>query len=178
MGGAVYILHGNNTFTNCIFVANLANRWGGGIFNSASSMTAQNCTFSKNTARRGGALSNFFNSNTHLMNCILWSDSYNEIHVSKATVTASHSNIQGGWPGEGNISVNPLFADPLNYDLHLKSQAGRWDPYNLQWIKDSTTSPCIDAGDLDMPVGSEPEPNSGRINMGAYGGTVEASKSF
>jgi len=29
-----------------------------------------------------------------------------------------------------------------------------------------------------MPVVYEPEPNGGRINMGAYGGTPEASKSF
>jgi len=42
---------------------------------------------------------------------------------------------------------------------------------------DDVTSPCIDAGDPNSPVGDEPEPNGGRINMGAYGGTEEASKS-
>ena len=35
----------------------------------------------------------------------------------------------------------------------------------------------IDAGDPNSPVGKEPEPNGGRINMGAYGGTSQASKS-
>ncbi len=42
---------------------------------------------------------------------------------------------------------------------------------------DAATSPCIDAGDPNSPVGDEPQPNGGRINMGAYGGTAEASKS-
>ena len=35
-----------------------------------------------------------------------------------------------------------------------------------------------DAGDPDMPVGDEPEPNGGIMNMGAYGGTKEASLSL
>lgn len=42
---------------------------------------------------------------------------------------------------------------------------------------DDVTSPCIDAGDPNSPVGDEPMPNGGRVNMGAYGGTAEASKS-
>jgi hypothetical protein len=29
-----------------------------------------------------------------------------------------------------------------------------------------------------MSIGYEPFPNAGRINMGAYGGTAEASKSY
>jgi len=40
------------------------------------------------------------------------------------------------------------------------------------------TSPCIDAGDPNSPIGYEPFPNGGIINMGAYGGTAQASKSY
>lgn len=40
------------------------------------------------------------------------------------------------------------------------------------------TSLCIDAGDPNSPIGFEPFPNGGIINMGAYGGTREASKSY
>ncbi len=91
----------------------------------------------------------------------------------------TYSNIQGGWQGQGqnNIDVDPLFADPYNGDYHLKSQAGRWDPISESWIMDVVTSPCIDAGDPASPVGDEPSPNGGIINMGAYGGTTKASKS-
>jgi hypothetical protein len=63
-------------------------------------------------------------------------------------------------------------------DYHLKSQAGRWDPVSETWVKDDITSPAIDAGDPDSPIGAEPFPNGGRINLGAYGGTAEASKSY
>jgi len=59
----------------------------------------------------------------------------------------------------------------------LKSQAGRWHPGSETWIMDDLTSDCIDAGDPASPVGLEPEPNGGIINIGAYGGTTQASKS-
>ena len=62
-------------------------------------------------------------------------------------------------------------------DYHLQSQAGRWDPEAWRWWQDRTTSPCIDAGDPTSPVGREPPPNGGIIDLGAYGGTTEASKS-
>ncbi|MBN2132554.1 MAG: hypothetical protein JW741_23840 [Sedimentisphaerales bacterium] len=62
-------------------------------------------------------------------------------------------------------------------DYHLKSQAGRWDPVSEAWVIDDVTSPCIDAGAPNSPVADEPEPNGARINLGAYGGTAEASKS-
>jgi hypothetical protein len=38
-------------------------------------------------------------------------------------------------------------------------------------------SPCIDAGDPATPVGAEPLPNGGRVNLGAFGGTTEAEVS-
>ena len=112
----------------------------------------------------------------------------------------TYSDVQGGWPGEGNIDAAPCFAAPglwvdatsagtivppgyanavwVNGDYHLKSQAGRWEPVAESWVLDEVTSPCIDAGDPNSPVGDEPEPNGGRINMGAYGGTAEASMSL
>ena len=85
---------------------------------------------------------------------------------------------------------DPLFANPGHWDsevtptswadgdCHLKSQGGRWDPDAGVWVQDDVTSPCIDAGDPNSPIGLEPFPNGGRINMGAYGGTAEASKSY
>ena len=53
----------------------------------------------------------------------------------------------------------------------------RWDPINENRVKDMVTSPCIDAGEPTSLVDFEPFPNGGIINMGAYGGTVEASMS-
>ena len=45
-------------------------------------------------------------------------------------------------------------------------------------MKDEDTSACIDAGDPMSPIELESFPNGGRINMGAYGGTPEAGKSY
>ena len=58
------------------------------------------------------------------------------------------------------------------------SQAGRWDAISETWMADDVTSPCIDAGDPNSPIGLEPFPNGGMVNSGVYGGTVEASKSY
>jgi hypothetical protein len=83
--------------------------------------------------------------------------------------------------GPGNIDADPCFATLGNWqlkgDYHLKSKAGRWVPSRQSWTQDDVTSPCIDAGNPGCPTGSEPLPNGNRINMGAYGGTDEASKS-
>jgi hypothetical protein len=96
----------------------------------------------------------------------------------------------------GNIDTDPCFSQPGHWEdpcntpdtlwddvwvdgnYHLKSQAGRWDPDSQDWLQENATSPCIDAGNPMGPVGHEPFPNGGIINMGAYGGTAEASKSY
>jgi len=98
--------------------------------------------------------------------------------IAESTATVTYSNVQGSWPGLGDIDANPLFADPDNSDYHLKSRAGRWDPDSNTWVQDDLTSPCIDKGDPASPVGDEPVPNGGIINMGAYGGTAQASMTF
>jgi len=113
---------------------------------------------------------------------------------SRATVSFNCiESLSTGCCNTGNINLDPLFArpgywDPRDYndpdddsyvdgDYHLKSRAGRWDPNSAQWVQDMVTSPCVDAGDPSTAAGPEPGPNGCRRNMGAYGGTTEASKS-
>jgi Disaggregatase related/Protein of unknown function (DUF1565) len=125
--------------------------------------------------------------------------------VSPASLRISHCTIAGDTDNpvidccegvEGNwVDIPPLFAqvgywDPkgtldeleddfwVDGDYHLQSKAGRWDPNSASWVQDDVTSPCIDAGDPNSPIGYEPFPNGGVINIGAYGGTAEASKSY
>ena len=159
------------------------------------------CTFNKNWAELGCAIS--CSSTAYVNNCIFWgSEDQIRAYNFNQFPFVDYSDIQGGWtwPGEGNIDVDPCFVDPgywadaddsnifaepndpnavwIDGDYHLKSQAGRWDPVSESWIQDDVTSPCIDAGDPNSPIGHEPFPNGGIINMGAYGGTSEASKSY
>jgi len=175
---------GSATLIGCIFVRNSAKFYGGGMSNTnQSDPILTNCTFSGNSAPNGNALScnsleQKYPSNLQLTNCILW-DGGNEIwNNDNSVITITYSDVEGGWPGEGNINIYPYFADPNNGDFHLKSQAGRWDPNKQSWVQDDVTSPCIDAGDISSPIGFEPFPNGNRVNMGAYGGRAQASKSY
>ena len=179
-----------STLINCAFLGNWAHTEGGGMCNSGNMCAATliGCTFTANSAgvsiwrgNPGGAIYNGEHVNTvTLTNCILWGDSPDEIGMDSRAVSplVTYTDIEGGWPGEGNIDIDPLFADPHNGDYHLKSQVGRWDPISESWVVDDVTSPCVDGGDPMSPVGSEPLPNGGVVNMGAYGGTPEASMSI
>jgi len=113
-----------------------------------------------------------------VLNNVIWQ---NEMYVSEDVFSGDYdirfNDIQGGWPGQGNIDADPLFADPENCDYHLKSQAGRWDASTRSWVKDEVTSPCIDTGNTDSDWKTELWPHGKRVNMGAYGGTAQASMS-
>jgi parallel beta-helix repeat protein/predicted outer membrane repeat protein len=203
-GGGIFNRRSSSTLTNCIFNGNKAygestNTGKGGGLYAFGDARLNNCTFSGNWAQQGLAIFKYSLSDLRLIDCILW-DGGNEVIQTGIKPNIIYSNIQGDWEGEGNIEEDPLFVNPgywadaddpnivvgpndpnavwVDGDYHLKSEAGRWDPISKSWIVDDVTSPCIDAGDPNSPIGIEPEPNGGRINMGAYGSTVEASKSF
>ena len=110
-------------------------------------------------------------------NSIIWGNSGDQLYVYPgATFSMTYSDSQQ-YAGAGNISVDPLFADPATDDYHLKSTRGRWNPATSQWVKDAVYSPCIDAGDPAAAFALEPQPNGSRTNMGVYGYTPEASLS-
>ena len=111
--------------------------------------------------------------------------SYNNVWDNYIDYWEHYGDIEWGYhgpftplPGTGQISTDPLFAHPDSGDYHVKSQGGRYDPNSRTWVVDDVTSPCIDAGDPMSPIGLEPFPNGAIVNMGAYGGTTEASKSY
>jgi len=102
----------------------------------------------------------------------------------------NYKGISGGYgcispdnPPSGN---GILFADPGHWesdhwvlgDYHLRSTQGRWDPRGNdgagQWVVDEQHSRGIDAGNpSDHEIDASGQPS--RINMGAYGGTTQAS---
>ncbi|MCF7973408.1 MAG: hypothetical protein K9N55_06305 [Phycisphaerae bacterium] len=102
-----------------------------------------------------------------------------QVPYLESDVTIDHSDVFGEfWPGPGNINVAPAFVDPDHSDYHLQSQAGHWDAMTGDWMADQATSPCIDAGCQADPIGHEPFPNGGIVNMGFYAGTAQASRSY
>ena len=201
-GAGVYVGRASATLTNCLIFRNTAGiDWGGGgviCSYPGASLTIHNCTICGNSAGDwdwggGGVLCRQASATiTNSIICANTAPKGREISVQDAasTLNITYSNVAGGQPGvsveggcmldwgPGNIDADPLFADPKNDDYHLKSQAGRWDPNSQTWVLDDVTSLCIDGGDQNSDWTAELWPYGERINMGAYGGTSQASRSL
>ncbi len=135
-------------------------RLGGGLYECGARI--ENNTIVDNSAREAGGIGYCFECIKHydgvVKNCIVWGNVARfDYQVSEGT-DITYSCIQE-WTagGEGNIALTPHFVDAENDDFHINS-----------W------SPCVDTGDPASPFLNEPDPNGGRVNMGAYGNTPEA----
>lgn len=184
----------NVTFRNCVIAQNDA---GAGLFaewvldtslpppirSQRGRVNVINCTIVRNDlpavtlGSAGGVQSN--GAEVFVTSSILWHNEGKALAIvdSGLTDNVKYSNIEGGWSGPGNVNANPLFAAEDAGDYHLKSKYGRYDPQAQRWVADQVHSPCIDTGDPSASVGDEPPPNGSRIDMGAYGGTKQASHS-
>jgi hypothetical protein len=144
--------------------------------------TITNCTIVENQSN------GVWGGKPTLTNSIVWNNGGDEVIGDAVVIT--YSDIQGVYPGQGNIDADPQFVQAGSWnggswmqgDYHLKSKGARWSPLTGGiWVRDDVTSPCIDAGDPASPLGQEPEIVAGvvsvhlRIDMGAYGGTAQAS---
>lgn len=77
----------------------------------------------------------------------------------------------------GVAMADPKFVNAAGLDFHLLSAAG-YVTNGGGWTTNGTVySPAIDFGGRSTSMGDEPDPNGGRVNVGLYGGTAEASKS-
>lgn len=155
-GGGIACSSSSPSLENVAITGNSASNFGGGICcGYGSNLSLTNVTISDNHASINGGGISCNSANPSLINSIMWDDSPQEIYISDGSVTATYSNIQGGWAGIGNIDCDPLFVDSPNGDYHLS-----WDNYPIQ---DATMSPCIDTGDSASPL----DPDSTIADMGA-----------
>ena len=181
------------TFRNCIFSRNAAIAGAGicvegGAGSPRCRVNVINCTIAQNEFLPGavaGAAGGIQSSGADLVvtSSILWGNGKALVITGSMLADAvTYSDIEGAYSysGRGNINARPQFAslEKGAEDYHLKSKEwnGRYDPRSGRWVSDSVHSPCIDAGDPSASFSEEPLPNGGRINMGAYGGTKEASR--
>ncbi|MFZ0449585.1 MAG: choice-of-anchor Q domain-containing protein, partial [Desulfatiglandaceae bacterium] len=167
-GGAISSGKSSNMITNCSFWTNSAEGGGAAIAIWETSDTITNCTFWGNitTVGDGDALNGQM-SNVTMTNCILWNDNpgHDEIHhIDAATTVVNYCNIQGGYPGTGNIDVDPLFVTPASGDFHLQAGSLCIDAGNNTFIPSGITS------DLDgEPRVVDGDGNSSAVvDMGAY----------
>ncbi len=158
---AISLTEGRAEIMNCIFQNN-----GIGLHAGPCGAVVRNCTFYGNlwaVATAPGYFPRTFS------NCVIWASTISTILEEDYGESAeiyppaiTFSNVEGGYAGQGNVDADPMFFLPSadEPDLHL-----------------CAFSPCVDAGDPFSDYSNEPEPNGGRINMGAYGGTWEATTS-
>ncbi len=123
---------------------------GGGVWADGSSgvdqcrVTLDRCTIAGNIAVVGGAL-HIKNATANVSNSIVW-DSGRPVHLGSVLLDGTYSDVADSvWPGVGNISADPLFANPENGDYRLLPG-----------------SPCIDAGDPALL-----DPDGSRSDIGA-----------
>lgn len=206
-GGAIFKNRGTDSFENCIFEGNYSYNNAGVFYIERGDSYFTNCVFYGNEARVNASCfyivypmqvtstsvtvkNSIFWNNTSMTNtdAVVRSGAITDgvLNYSYCVINPSRIDADGIVNVSGvNINTNPLFASPgymgaadwVSGDYHLKSMVGRFDQAGGNWVQDTMHSPCIDAGDPADPVGQEPVPNEGIINMGAYGGTNRASKS-
>ncbi|MDY6935148.1 MAG: Ig-like domain-containing protein [Spirochaetota bacterium] len=143
-GGGIYCEDNSNivTIKNCLLINNSAASQGGGVYNNNSSPKVLNSTFSENSAvYAGGGIFNINSSSPTITDCIMWNDdagSGDEIYNWNASSdpTVTYSDIDGGYPGEGNINSDPEFCTGSRGGYYLSLHPHQ--PY--------TVSPCFDIG--------------------------------
>ncbi len=150
-GGGIYCDRDTPRITNNMIWKNKA-KSGGGISCDRSFCAIINDTITRNEATYGGGIY-LYGGAVSISNIILWNnkDDLYSVRISPYS-RPDHSDIgDGDFRGvNGNISADPLFADPENGDFRLMPG-----------------SPCIDTGNLNQVYD---DTDGSRSDMGAFGG--------
>jgi len=129
-GGGIHAsLTGPITMVNCIIGGNTTTGTGGGIYGWGLLLTATNCTIADNQAVAGGGMYlDWASTDADVVNGIIWGNTPDSIVHVLGTCDVVYSDVEGGWPGAGNIDADPQFG-------------GTWHI--------GGSSPCVDTGTSD-----------------------------
>jgi sugar lactone lactonase YvrE len=162
-GGGLTIANGTATLNNVVIKNNTAYEHGGGIDVYNATLNLNNSLLINNISNGGefvldpnGVINinnstifgnedglngcdcgdiNFSEGQATIHNSIIWNNSINQ--EANATVTATYSDIEGGFIGDGNINDNPLFCNPDSSDFNL-----------------AENSPCVGTGEDVTNIGA------------------------
>ena len=202
-GGGIYISGGNVDIRHSVIVTNTVAGWysapyGGGVYIASGTHTIANTVVAGNQASYADGI--YVNGNLSLANGTVADNGGIGIQQAGGTVTVKNSILWGNGDdlvgtlaslsysciedGDYNGTNQCFMADPAFVDrryYHLKSRAGNYvDGYfrGGDWSISTVNSSSIDAGDPSSPFQAEPYSAGRAINLGAYGNTPVASKSF
>ena len=165
-GGGLAAGFGTLTLVDCVFVGNDGGFDGGGVLEANDSTLILNCLFSGNSSGFGAGLASATNdlaivnctfvgnSNDGLYfggdvsplisNCVFWDNDGAQFRGTGPPPFVRYSDIQGGWPGMGNIDQNPLFVagpdgtwtafavfDDVNHQTMFTDANASYDPGEL-----------------------------------------------
>ncbi len=150
-GGGLLVYECSPTIVNCDISFNYAERYGGaGMTLYTGSPVILNCSIIGNTANAdicgdpllchaGGVLVDMYwgGVGPNISNSIVWGNTPENVVFCRGEALFTYSDVEGGWPGEGNIDADPLFVPGPDGD-HYLSQTAAGQPQE---------SPCVDAGD-------------------------------
>jgi predicted outer membrane repeat protein len=165
-GGGIFCqFYSDPIISNNLICENFAYGGGGGIYcEYYSDATIINNTVTNNSAYGYGGGIYSEDSSPIITNNVFWADTAgSEVYFSGGLPIITYCDIWGGWEGEGNIDVDPLFRDPESGDYHLMSTA----------CGDLYDSPCIDVGHpgiIDSLLDCSWGLGTILSDMGAYGG--------
>jgi len=164
-GGGIYCFESSPAISNNRITHNTVEGRGGGIYcNSSSSPYIIYNTMTGNASLdEGGGISCFDRSFPTITNSILWNNAPDEIYVPSNVLTVIYCDVQGGYPGEGNMDEDPLFVSgPLGNYYLSQTATGH-----------VAESPCVNAGDSrgEMIYGTtrtDGKQDSGIADMGFH----------
>ena len=122
LGGGVYALDGTVYANSSLFARNYASVGTGcGIrLYTDATLSGVGNTFAYNDlggASTGRAI-DLYSADLTLNCSIIWGHATS---IGAAGQDVTYSNVQGGYAGNGNLDVNPLFVSPGSYDYHLQA---------------------------------------------------------
>ncbi len=165
----------NISITNNIISGNSA-AIGGGISIQNSKSEIVNNTIVNNSANTGGGIWTD-NSKPVVVNSIVWGNQASSGPGISGTPQIVYSDIQGGFTGEGNLNVDPLFV-PGDSLFHLMVTPDTSSCLNTGVDSVQILGHMYYAPDHDYAGNSRPQPDGTRPDMGAWESVVVNSLEF
>ena len=158
--GGLWIENGDTTNPLSGILKNnlIAGNLGSGLYLYDADLDSTNDTIADNPDY-GIMMSGTLTTTAWLSNTILWGNTsaFTSSHPTTQTMVATYSDIEGGWPGTGNINQDPLFVNAAAGDYHLQATSPAVDQVA------PATAPPIDLEGIPRPV-----PAGGQADMGAF----------